>query len=63
MSDFNLVARETNTGGGCMVTIITNDEWDYILVTNDECVTAYRTEDEFWDGKDCLFYAPIQLGE
>jgi hypothetical protein len=45
-------AQEVNTGGGSMVTIIECDQWDYIIVTSDEAVAAYASEDAFWDGSD-----------
>jgi hypothetical protein len=48
----NLKAKEVNSGGGSMVTIIQCDQWDYILVTSDEAVVAYASEDAFWDGSD-----------
>ena len=57
-----LTYNEVNTGGGCMVNIITSTEWDYILVANEDCVTAYASEDAFWDGDDCLAFAPVQMG-
>ena len=62
MKTGSLRYSEVNTGGGCMVNIITCDEWDYILVANEDCVTAYTSEDAFWDSEDCLDYAPVQLG-
>ena len=46
-----LEAHEVNTGGGSMVTIIKSSEWNYILVTSDEAVAIYQSEDDFWDGK------------
>ncbi len=45
-------AQEVNTGGGSMVTIITCDQWDYIIVMSDEAVGIYTDEDAFWDGSD-----------
>ena len=62
MKNLSLNYSEVNTGGGCMVNIITCDDWGYILVANEDCVTAYTNEDAFWDGGDCLFYAPVQFG-
>ena len=56
-----LKAREVNTGGNCLVTIIECELWDYILVTNDECVAMYKSEDDFWDGKDCLDATTTEL--
>lgn len=53
MSDL-LKAREVNTGGGSMVTIIESSEWHYILVTSDEAVTIYQSEDDFWEGEPAL---------
>jgi hypothetical protein len=49
-----LTAKEVNTGGGSMVTIIESADWDYILVTSDEAVATYSTLDAFWDGEDAL---------
>ena len=47
-----LEAHEVNTGGGSMVTIIKSSEWrNYILVTSDEAVAIYQSEDDFWDGE------------
>jgi hypothetical protein len=63
MKNGSLTYSEVNTGGGSMVNIITCSDWDYILVANEDCVTAYASEDAFWDGEDCLSYAPTQLGE
>ena len=58
-----IIANEVNTGGGSIVTIIKCDLWDYIIVTNEECVCAYASEDAFWDGADCLYFAPVQLND
>lgn len=55
-----ITATEVNTGGGCMVTIITNDEWNYVMVANEDCVCTYESEDAFWDGEDCLSYAEVK---
>lgn len=55
----NIQAREVNTGGGCMVTIISSDSWDYVLITSDEVVTAYASEDDFWESKDTIGFATI----
>tara|TARA_R100001377_G_scaffold70613_1_gene46090 strand:+ start:1239 stop:1433 length:195 start_codon:yes stop_codon:yes gene_type:complete len=63
MKNGSLTYSEVNTGGGSMVNIITCSDWDYILVANEDCVTAYASEDAFWDGEDCLSYASTQLGE
>jgi hypothetical protein len=52
-------AREVNTGGGCMVTIINSDTWDYVLVVNDECTATYHSEDDFFDGVDALSFSYI----
>ena len=56
-------AREVNTGGGCMVTIIECTHWDYVLVSNDECVAVYHSEDAFWDGEDCIYFTDVKSGE
>ena len=53
MSDL-LKAKEVNTGGGSMVTIIESTEWNYIIVTSDEAVAIYQSEDAFWDGEPSL---------
>lgn len=37
-------------GGGCEFTIITSDDFDYIIVVNDETVATYRSIDSFWLG-------------
>ena len=55
----NIQAREVNTGGNSMVTIISSDSWDYVLITSDEVVTAYASEDDFWEGKDNIGFATI----
>ena len=55
-----LKAKEVNTGGGCMVTIIESTEWNYIIVTNDEVVAIYQSEDTFWGGEDALQVAHIK---
>ena len=47
----NIEAREVNTGGGCMVTIIQCPEWDYILATTEESVAVFKNEDAFWENK------------
>jgi hypothetical protein len=47
-------AQEVNSGGGSMVTIIECDQWDYIIVTSDEAVAAYASEDAFWNGDEAL---------
>jgi len=52
MNMMNLKAKEVNTGGGSMVTIIECDQWDYIVVTSDEAVCIYTDEDAFWNGSD-----------
>lgn len=57
-----LTANTVNTGGGSIVTIIKCEEWNYILVSNEECVTAYASEEAFWEGEDCLAHAPNNLG-
>ena len=57
-----ITSTEVNTGGGCMVNIITCDEWNYIMVTNEECVGIYESEDAFWDGEDNLTFAEIKQG-
>ena len=62
MKNGTLTCNFINTGGNCMVNIITSTEWNYILVSNEDCVTAYASEDAFWDGDDCLAFAPVQLG-
>jgi len=62
MKHGTLTYSEVNTGGGCMVNIITSTEWDYILVANEDCVAAYASKDAFWDADDCLDFAPVQLG-
>lgn len=53
MSDL-LKAKEVNTGGGSMVTIIESTEWHYIIVTSDEAVAIYQSEEAFWDGEPSL---------
>ena len=55
----NISAQQVNTGGGCMVTIISSDSWDYVLIASDEVVTAYTSEDDFWDSKDTIAFATI----
>jgi hypothetical protein len=47
----SIEAREVNTGGGCMVTIIQCPEWDYILATTEESVAVFKNEDAFWENK------------
>jgi len=42
-----------------MVTIISSDSWDYVLITSDEVVTAYASEDDFWESKDNIGFATI----
>ena len=37
-----------------MVTIIESSEWNYILVTSDEAVAIYQSEDDFWEGEPAL---------
>ena len=59
MSDL-LKAREVNTGGGSMVTIIESSEWHYILVTSDEAVAIYQSEDDFWEGEPALLSTYIK---
>jgi uncharacterized membrane protein YjdF len=49
-----LTATEVNTGGGSMVTIIESSEWNYILVTSDEAVAVYQSQQDFWDGEPAL---------
>ena len=49
-----LKAKEVNTSGGSMVTIIESTEWNYIIVTSDEAVAIYQSEDDFWKQKDSL---------
>lgn len=49
-----VIASEVNTGGGSMVTIIKCDLWDYIIVTSDEAVAVYQSEEAFWDGEEAL---------
>jgi|TARA_R110002074_G_C11968788_1_gene610437 hypothetical protein len=49
-----LTATEVNTGGGSMVTIIESSEWNYILVTSDEAVAVYQSQQAFWDGEPAL---------
>ena len=55
----NIQANETNTGGGSMVTILTSDSWEYILVINDETAAAYNSEDEFFNGGDPIAFTFI----
>ena len=55
-----LKAKEVNTGGGSMVTIIESTEWHYIFVTSDELVAIYQSEEAFWDGEDALQSAYIK---
>jgi len=55
----NISAQEANTGGGSMVTIISSDSWDYVLITSEDVVTAYASEDDFWDSKDPIAFATI----
>lgn len=43
-----------------MVTIIESSEWNYILVTSDEAVAIYQSEDAFWDGEPSLEYTEIK---
>ena len=49
-----LKSKEINTGGGSMVTIIESSEWNYILVTSDEAVAVYQSQQAFWDGEPAL---------
>ena len=49
-----LKSKEVNTGGGSMVTIIESSEWNYILVTSDEAVAVYQSQQAFWDGEPAL---------
>ena len=37
-----------------MVTIIESSAWNYILVTSDEAVAIYQSEDDFWEGEPAL---------
>ncbi len=37
-----------------MVTIIESSEWNYILVTSDEAVAVYQSQQAFWDGEPAL---------
>ena len=55
-----LTATEVNTGGGSMVTIIESSEWNYILVTNDEAVSVYQSQQAFWDGEPALEFTYIK---
>ena len=49
-----LKAQEVNMGGGSMVTIIEYTEWNYIIVTSDEAVAIYQSEEDFWNQEDAL---------
>jgi hypothetical protein len=60
---FKITAKELNTGGGSMVTIIESDEWDHIMVTNDEVVAIYSTIDAFWGGENALQTTVIEKAE
>jgi len=42
-----------------MVTILTSDSWEYILVINDETAAAYNSEDEFFNGGDPIAFTFI----
>ena len=60
-SNLYLQANEANTGGGSMVTIITSNQWSYVLVVNDEIVTAYKSEDDFFDGGEAIAFTYINV--
>lgn len=60
MKHGTLTATEVNTGGGSMVTIIESSEWNYILVTNDEAVGIYQSQEAFWDNEPALEYTEIK---
>ena len=37
-------------GGGCEFTIIKSDDFEYILVVDDETIATYTSIDSFWGG-------------
>ena len=43
-----------------MVTIIESSEWNYILVTSDEAVAVYQSQEAFWDNEPALEYTEIK---
>jgi hypothetical protein len=48
-------------GGGAEFTIITSDDLDYIIVTDDETIATYTSIDSFWSGDAPLDEAAVTI--
>lgn len=48
-------------GGGCEFTIITSNDFDYIIVVNDEIISTYTSIDSFWLGDMPISESPVEI--